>query len=317
LKQKRTSFKQIQPILAYAVAHLDEDVSLAMLAQQARTSPYHLHRLFSSTTGETSKQLTLRLRLSRAALMLLLSNNSVLDIALSCGFQSHEVFCRAFRRRFGASPRDYRRRGFLTAVAASQREAYASIVERVGPCVGLYHISGKERLTVNRMLYTVTKTQLAAQPVIVGRRRVRRSEIAATIGQVLPLVFHFAQQHGIALTGLPLTRYLEVGPGLLTIEPGMRVANSDQKPLALDPSWLVATGEVEVRIDTLPVGPAAFTLHTGPYDQLPDAYAAMQEWIEKQGLMPAGPPWESYVTDPAESPDPEDWKTELFWPLRD
>jgi AraC family transcriptional regulator len=309
-------FRQIQPILAYAVAHLDEDVSLATLAQRAKISPYHLHRLFASATGETPKQLTLRLRLSRAAVMLLLGNDSVLDIALFCGFQSHEVFSRAFRSRFGASPSEYRQRGFTTVVNPSQGEGHASVVERVGPCIGLYHINEKGRLSMNPMVYTVTKTELALQHVIVGRKRVKRSEISATIAHVLPWVFQFAQQRGIALTGLPFTRYIDVGHGLLTMEPGMRVASSDQKPLSLDPSWLNATGLADVRLDALPGGPAAFTTHVGPYDKLPDAYAAMQEWIEKERLTPAGAPWESYVTDPGETPNPADWKTELFWPLR-
>ena len=60
---------------------------------------------------------------------------------------------------------------------------------------------------------------------------------------------------------------------------------------------------------------AATTIHTGSYDQLQDAYGAIQQWIEAEGLVADGAPWESYVTDPAEHPDPRDWKTEVFWPL--
>jgi AraC family transcriptional regulator len=166
------------------------------------------------------------------------------------------------------------------------------------------------------MLYTVTKIELVRQPVIIGRKRVKRSDIAATIAQVLAHVFQFAQQRGIALTGLPFTRYVEVDPGLVTMEPGMRVANPNHDPVRIDPSWTNSTGEADVRMDTLPGGPAAFTTHLGPYDKLSDAYAAAQEWIEAEGLTPAGPPWESYVTDPSEYPNPADWKTEVYWPVR-
>ncbi|MGB7309618.1 MAG: AraC family transcriptional regulator, partial [Candidatus Acidiferrales bacterium] len=56
-------FRKMQPVLAYAAAHLDEDVSLAALARQAKLSAFHLQRIFSATVGETPKQLTLRLRL--------------------------------------------------------------------------------------------------------------------------------------------------------------------------------------------------------------------------------------------------------------
>jgi AraC family transcriptional regulator len=51
------------------------------------------------------------------------------------------------------------------------------------------------------------------------------------------------------------------------------------------------------------------------YDQLVNAYAAVEEWIKSQGFTPSGAPWESYLTDPAEHPDPKDWKTEVFWPI--
>jgi len=42
----------------------------------------------------------------------------------------------------------------------------------------------------------------------------------------------------------------------------------------------------------------------------------VQQWIADQGLVASGAPWEVYVTDPADYPDPKDWKTEVFWPLQ-
>src|SRR6202046_4344377 len=116
-----TLLKQVQPVMAFAAAHLDEDVSLAALAGQAGLSAFHLHRVFSAAAGETPKQFTLRLRLARAAAMLLTTGYSVLDVALSCGFHSHEAFCRAFRKRFSMTPSAYRERGF--AVGADQAQA--------------------------------------------------------------------------------------------------------------------------------------------------------------------------------------------------
>jgi AraC family transcriptional regulator len=296
----------MQSVFAYAAAHLDEDISLTALASQAALSPFHLHRVFSAAAGETSKQYTLRLRLGRAAALLVASGDSVLDVALSCGFQSHEVFCRAFRRQFGTTPSAYRARGFVNGASAVSASDHAALVNIIGPCVGLYHITEQVEFERNDMTYSITKNHLSLQPVLVARRRVGRSKIAATIAEVLPKIFLYAQKNGIALTGLPFTRYVEVGPGLLTIEPGMRIAASGEGLNPIDP---------EIVSDTLPAGPAATTTHIGPYDKLPDAYAAIQQWMEGEGLIAAGAPWESYVTDPAEYPDPKDWKTDVFWPL--
>jgi len=162
------------------------------------------------------------------------------------------------------------------------------------------------------MTYSIVKQTLAPQRVLVVRRRVGRSQIAATIGECLGRIFGHAQQNGIALSGLPFTRYCEVGPGLLTMEPGIRVTG--EAPPDSDPAAECVEGEV--RADTLPGGDVATTIHEGPYETLPDAWAALEGWIASEGLTVAGAPWESYLTDPAETPDPKDWKTEICWPVR-
>ena len=152
------------------------------------------------------------------------------------------------------------------------------------------------------MTYSITTKEITAQPVLLVRRRVKRSEIATMIGESLPLVFLHAQKTGVALAGVPFARYLDWGPAM-TMEAGMPVASPG------------AAGVGEVLADTLPGGLVATTMHEGPYDKLSDAHASIQQWVEDQGLKPVGAPWESYLTDPGEYPDPKDWKTEIFWPL--
>jgi len=301
----------MQRVLAYLDTHLEGDVSLTALADRAGISRFHLHRLFAKSMGETTAQLALRLRLGRAALLLLTSGGSVLDVALSCGFQSHEAFCRAFRRRFRMTPRDYRKRGFAQHLNTSQANDHVRFARKIAPCLRLYRMKQESESEENNMTYSVTRKELAPQPVLVVRRRVKRSEIPATIAASLPLVFAFAERHGIALAGLPFTRYIEMGPGLITMEPGMRIAASEGN--LTEPA--VSSGEDAVVAAKLPGGPAATTTHIGPYEGLPDAYASIQQWMEGQGLSAAGEPWECYITDPAEHPDPKDWKTEVFWPL--
>ena len=46
-------FKQVQPAMAFAATHLDQDVSLEALAGEAAMSPFHLHRVFSAVADET------------------------------------------------------------------------------------------------------------------------------------------------------------------------------------------------------------------------------------------------------------------------
>jgi AraC family transcriptional regulator len=301
----KSSFGLAQHAMALSAVRLEDSVTLSTLAAHAGLSPFHLHRVFSAAARETPKQFGLRVRLSQAAALLLTGRQPVLRIALSCGFRSHEVFTRAFRRRFGMTPSAYRARGFATRVDTREAGAHRATVRRVAPCIHLFHIGRPP--SRSDMSYDIVKKELTVQPVLVTRRRVKRSDIAATIGAVLPGIFQYAQQHGLALSGHPFTRYVELGPGMVTMEPGMRVSGGSGSPHTnLD-------GVVE---DTLPGGPVASTIHAGAYETLPQAYAALEIWIESQGLKPAGAPWEAYITDPAEHPDPKDWRTEVFWPVR-
>jgi AraC family transcriptional regulator len=297
---------QVQPLLAFAAAHLDEDLSLRALANQAGFSAFHLHRVFSAAAGETPKQFTLRLRLSRATAMLLTTNDSILEVALACGFQSHEVFCRVFRKRFGITPSGYRERGFTNGARAAQKTQHVALVDSVGRCIGLFHVNENGRSQKNEMAYLIAQKEVSPQPVLVVTRRVKMSEIAATLAEAFGKVFGQAQQNGIAIAGPPFTRYLDWGPGVFTIEAGIPV-------VAGSPN---ASLDGDVRADILPGGAVAATTHAGPYDKLSEAHAAVQQWIEAEGLAAAGAPWEVYVTDPADHPDPQDWKTEVFWPIR-
>lgn len=109
-KKPRSSLSRVLPALIYIQSHLDQDLSLDLLADEAGLSKFHFHQLFHRTTGETPKEYVDRLRLEWAALQLNIRRARVIDIALECGYRNHETFTRAFRARFDCSPRDYRSR---------------------------------------------------------------------------------------------------------------------------------------------------------------------------------------------------------------
>ena len=60
----------------------------------------------------------------------------------------------------------------------------------------------------------------------------------------------------------------------------------------------------------------AHTVHIGSYDGLEAVYQAVSAWLERSGRAPGEGPWESYTTDPTTEPDPERWRTDIYWPLR-
>ena len=83
--------------------------SVRQLAQAVRLSPAHLQRLFKRETGVHIRDLLAENRLRNAARLLSTTDMEVKEIAYHVGYQHHSSFVRAFQRRYGQAPKDYRR----------------------------------------------------------------------------------------------------------------------------------------------------------------------------------------------------------------
>ena len=79
------------------------------LARAVHLSPAHLQRLFKQETGVHISDLLAESRLQNAAALLATSDMEVKEVAYLAGYQHHSSFVRAFQRRFGQSPKQYRR----------------------------------------------------------------------------------------------------------------------------------------------------------------------------------------------------------------
>ncbi len=133
--------EELLPLLARLVEANGQPLTLADLAVQAGKSPYHLQRVFTQQIGESPKQYSQRVRLQQASAALLVTDQTVIDIALAVGFDSHEGFTRAFKRRFGQSPSSFRNqhRSTFERLALTNRTHLATVT-RSAPCVSLYRM---------------------------------------------------------------------------------------------------------------------------------------------------------------------------------
>ena len=108
--RRREYVSRINRVIDYITANLDGDLSLARLAREASFSPFHFHRVFQAMVGETLGDFIRRIRLERAAMLLVMHpTRSITGIALDCGFSGSAAFARAFRERFGMSASAWRR----------------------------------------------------------------------------------------------------------------------------------------------------------------------------------------------------------------
>jgi len=99
-------------VLSYIEAHVkDHDLTLQGVARACKITPRYVHHLFAQR-AETPADFIMRRRLELCAAALLApaqQHRSVTEIAFDHGFNSQTHFARVFRKKYGATPRDYRR----------------------------------------------------------------------------------------------------------------------------------------------------------------------------------------------------------------
>ncbi|WP_280399893.1 GlxA family transcriptional regulator [Nocardia carnea] len=103
-------------VLDWALARLDQPLTVDMLAGQARMSRRSFVRHFQQTTGTTPARWVLERRLDQARALLETTDWGIENVAAACGFGSAVTFRQNFTAAFGTAPTAYRRR--FTAGAA-------------------------------------------------------------------------------------------------------------------------------------------------------------------------------------------------------
>ncbi len=91
-------------------AHLADELSLSVLADQAGMSERSFSRHYAEATGQTPARAIERLRVEAARRLLSESRTPVKRIAQRCGFGSEETMRRSFLRLLAVTPQDYRAR---------------------------------------------------------------------------------------------------------------------------------------------------------------------------------------------------------------
>jgi transcriptional regulator GlxA family with amidase domain len=100
----------LRELQAWIPDHLDEDLSVPALARHAQMSERNFARAFRRETGMTPAAYVEAARVESARIALESGDLPVESVALQAGFGTVETLRRAFRRRVGVSPVDYRSR---------------------------------------------------------------------------------------------------------------------------------------------------------------------------------------------------------------
>jgi len=105
----RDAEARVKAFVDRLAARCDEPWSIEAMATACGLGRSRLTDLVRRQTGDPPLMLLNRLRVERARDQLLRTDAKVIDIALSCGFNTPQYFCRVFRDYTGQTPLAYRR----------------------------------------------------------------------------------------------------------------------------------------------------------------------------------------------------------------
>jgi AraC family transcriptional regulator len=100
---------QIRRVTDHIDAHLGGRILVSDLCAIIRRSEAHFSRAFKRTFGVSPHLYILRRRIEKASHLMLVSDDSLSDIALACGLADQSHLCKTFRQIYGRTPAAWRR----------------------------------------------------------------------------------------------------------------------------------------------------------------------------------------------------------------
>lgn len=122
------------------------------------------------------------------------------------------------------------------------------------------------------------------------------------IGAMFGHVFETAFKNGITPAGAPMTVYHDID---------FNYEHTDVEILLP-----VAQNETKTETKNFSPGLCAHAVYTGAYSSIGDAYAAVMKWIETNGYEISGAPFDVYIKGPREVSSPDEFVTEVYFPVK-
>lgn len=109
IRQKR-QLDKLSKITAYIKKNYNQNISLESVADEFGFSPTYLSRMFKRYADVSYKTYVLNLRTEYGLREMMNTEHSLNDVALNNGFPNSRAFAKAFSKRYGCLPNEYRRK---------------------------------------------------------------------------------------------------------------------------------------------------------------------------------------------------------------
>ena len=105
----------IQEAITYMEHNYSQELTVEDLANACKLNRSYFSKLFKDSMGCPPQEFLIRLRLSKAADLMKTTTSSIGGIATMCGYPNQLHFSRAFKKRYGVSPREWREQHQISA----------------------------------------------------------------------------------------------------------------------------------------------------------------------------------------------------------
>lgn len=107
LLEEGTPSDKLKNVLDYIELHYAKPLSVEELAKICCFSEYHFMRFFKKHMNMTCVEYVNNVRLEKAVELFEQGNTSILEVSLSVGFHNLSYFHRAFKKKYGMTPRSF------------------------------------------------------------------------------------------------------------------------------------------------------------------------------------------------------------------
>lgn len=108
-REQNIHLEKLSSITNYIQKNYRENLTLEGVARQFGFSPSYLSRIFQKYVGINYKAYILELRTDMGYRLLMNTTQPIGEIAMACGFPDSRSFSKAFRKRYGTTPTEYRK----------------------------------------------------------------------------------------------------------------------------------------------------------------------------------------------------------------
>lgn len=167
---------------------------------------------------------------------------------------------------------------------------------------GLMNLNALCRDLEDEKSYIVELIELNEFTFASVRMKVAFNEISLMMGEMYGQIGAFLESNDIEMAGMPYAIYHLMDGQEIDLECGIPITK------IVEGNETIKTGVYTTKL-------CATVDYFGDYYQLELGHNAVQEWMGRHGFNLVGAPMEIYVSDPGLEPNPENWLTQIYYPI--